>query len=720
MSLLNTNTVLILVGALALVSIPVVWWMDRRSQRRRELLPALWDEDAMGEAGGFLEDVSSPIAEANSQSLAREERAESKDGEEVLTPDEGWTPFRGDAQEGALPLKGKLDDVSSEEPEPVSSVELGPETKSGKAPWWENLPAPEEVGHRRTVAQLMDADSDAPQEASMENASSPRSGEDDARAAFVQGNEEVAETDRRVDGEEESAEGEGEDSSLRASPPGVASSASESARAEVPCKRGDEADGVGETFAPAFGGGQNSASLGEDASAFGDERDREETDPSLLDAADKWKARARKESAPETEMDDEGLEIARESSGGSRFADETPAGRVEDAPEVVSREVGAPPELIRELVAEVCPGDLILMESVGGDLPAWAPEVVDAARLDLLERQGDRQPPAPEEYLRLAILEVMLGRCDEATGHLKEALRHVSQIGSVLNALAVTSFLREKVEPAISYCREALREAGQDESIQAVVSQNLGYFYQYKGDDAEAAESYEMALGFLELRGRPEQIFSLRLRAGKLFWRLGNHEKARAHLSDAARLFDNLGKGGEEVRARVALASAQIGMGEYELAQASLKDSLEVCKKTEDRAGEALTYGQMGATFAAQYRFTRALQHYENSLELNRELENKEGEAANLAGMGDIHRARGDFAEAREAYEMALGINRKRGDARAEAKALWSLGRVCIEEGERETAREHLNEARRIFQELGASKALERVLETFQELDRHP
>ena len=389
-------------------------------------------------------------------------------------------------------------------------------------------------------------------------------------------------------------------------------------------------------------------------------------------------------------------------------------------PPTASHEAPAntPSELIRELVADICPEDLLLAENMEQQLPTWTPGVVHAAGIDFDQRESTRRAPASEEYLRLAILEIMMGRNEDATGHLKESLRRASRLAPVLNALAVASYQREKVKPAISYSREAFRETGRDVPVQAVVLRNLGYFYQHKGDDAKAAESYENALACIGPQGEIEQLSTLRMRVGRLFRRLGDMEKAREHLSEAARLFHRLGDRLYESRAHAALASVLSETGEYEAAHESLAEALNLCQKIGDKAGEALVYSQMGASFADQEQFTRALRYYENALRLNRGLENRKGEAANLSGMGNIHYARGDLPEACEAYEAALEINRGQGDVLAQGIVLGSLGRVHFDAREWEASCECLTEARRIFQELGASEALDSIMKMLRELDK--
>ncbi len=65
---------------------------------------------------------------------------------------------------------------------------------------------------------------------------------------------------------------------------------------------------------------------------------------------------------------------------------------------------GPPGELIRSIVAEVCPGELLLVEMPQASLPEWTSAAVTAARNDLDRHVVERKPIDAGEYLRLAIV----------------------------------------------------------------------------------------------------------------------------------------------------------------------------------------------------------------------------------------------------------------------------------------------------------------------------
>lgn len=762
-------------GVLALLGIPVVLWMRRRASGRARSSARGWDGVSEGGSGGSVpdvwEDVSSrfiddfiPDGDEERQEAAQSGSVREEAGDFPESLDDVEEGVRVIEQEGReVPEEDDIlppeteDEVPSEDDEkPALPVDEGSALES-EAPWWEGLSAP------------LDAESPRGADESPAGAEPRREPQFEAESALADEGE--------VPGTAETSEGAGVP--LRMRIPAVSEVRDDAVSGDdAPAADDEEEDVLRLTHedvadAPEGPTPENRAEVDDEVSETADEsppeprlEEREDEPPSsqpevlLLAEAEPDEISPdpqalESEGAPSApEPEEEAAEavgevdvislIQRErvdddafSQGAALGEEPEPAEDAEELdfpadddagqsapgaalPPAASHEAPAntPSELISELVADICPGDLLLAENVEHELPAWTPGVVNSAGIELGQRERTRPPPASEEYLRLAILEMILGRVEDATEHLKESLRRASRLAPILNALAVASYLREKVEPAISYSREAFREAGRDISVLAVVSRNMGYFYQRKGDDEKAAESYEKALAYIGPEGGLEQLSTLRMRVGRLFRRLGDKEKAGEHLSEAAHLFHRAGDRHNEARAHTALASVLTETGEYESAQVSLDDALNLCQKIEDKAGEALVYSQMGVCFAAQEQFTRALRYYENALRLNRGLENRKGEAANLSGMGNIHYARGDLPEAREAYEAALEINREQGSALAQGVALGSLGRVHFEGREWQASRECLTEARLIFQELGASEALDSIMEMLRALDR--
>ncbi len=379
---------------------------------------------------------------------------------------------------------------------------------------------------------------------------------------------------------------------------------------------------------------------------------------------------------------------------------------------------GSMPEIVRNFIANYCPDDLLLIEEEWDTLPGGIDKVAASAWKDIQERLEARQEVDEAEFLRIGLLEYLMGDHDAALAHLKESLRRAKRMGPVLNALGATSFARGKIDPAISYCREAVREAGPDMKMLVAINRNLGVLYQTKGEFGRAAEAIASAIKFVRSEGSPGMLANLHLRAGQLFRKLGDAEAARHHLSESAHLFLRAGDDAARIRSLVALAAAQTRLNEIDEALKNLNEAALMCRRAGDKNGEALVMGQMGIAYSAQEQYTRALEFYENAISLNRELENRKGEGANLSNIGNIHYFRGDFDEALSAYDEALVINIEQDHLIGQATIMGNLGRIYLEQGRVEEAIARLKESLEIFKPFAADSQMENIREMLAEAAR--
>ncbi len=395
-----------------------------------------------------------------------------------------------------------------------------------------------------------------------------------------------------------------------------------------------------------------------------------------------------------------------------------PAAPSEPAPPPIPLSGESMPDMVRNFVADCCPDELLLIEEEWDTLPAGIDKIAAAGWRDIQERLESRQEVGEEEFLRIGILEYLMGDHDAALAHLKESLRRAKRMGPVLNALGVTSFGQGKIDPAISYCREAVREAGPDLRLLVAINRNLAVLYQSKGEFGRAAEATASAIKFVGPEGSPRLLANLHLRAGQLFRKLGDAEAAKHHLSESAHLFLREGDDAARIRSLVALAAAQTGLNEVDAALKNLNEAAFMCRRVGDKNGEALVMGQMGIAYSAQEQYTRALEYYENAISLNKELENRKGEGANLSNIGNIHYFRGDLDEALSAYEEALVINKEQEHLIGQATIMGNLGRIYLEQGRVNEAIERLNESLEIFRPFAAASQIENIRKMLDEAVR--
>ena len=349
---------------------------------------------------------------------------------------------------------------------------------------------------------------------------------------------------------------------------------------------------------------------------------------------------------------------------------------------------GPPGELIRSIIAEVCPSELLLVEMSHAPLPEWAGAAVTAARNDLDRRRVERKPIDAGEYLH-----------EEADGHLKEALPLSDEFGPVLNALAVASLARGKIAPAIVYCKEALSETGGDDAVRAAASSNLGDFYRIQGDAAQATEAYETAVRCLGPQGESPWLSRLHLCLGHLYRGLGHTDQARLHFGDSVRMFKDLGDESGHIGALVALGSTLTEAGLHDAALRNIEEAVRICLRNGDKPSAAMVQDELGVAYMAQDQLTRALAYFESALSLHRELGNRKGEAATLGNMAKIHDSRGDIDEARRCYETAQEIGAEEGREVGRA-----AGQPHLERDDQESSRAKLLKAQEIFSRAGSAE----------------
>ena len=221
-----------------------------------------------------------------------------------------------------------------------------------------------------------------------------------------------------------------------------------------------------------------------------------------------------------------------------------------------------------------------------------------------------------------------------------------------LTALAYMGLGNGKL--SLVHFREALAAAGRtDDKVDiALARSNLGIYYQYAGQFAQARSELEHAIEI--------------------------HREAAADRR-AANSMQRLG--------RVFLAEGDVA-GALEQANQALALATEV----HDR-WEADCLDLLGAIHGLRADWTSAKSYYRRALALRQRADHRAGLIESLLGLGLVHEQHGDWTEARSLYTSALAHARHMNPNPWLLAALRQLGRLLHRLGERETSREHLTEA---------------------------
>jgi len=129
-----------------------------------------------------------------------------------------------------------------------------------------------------------------------------------------------------------------------------------------------------------------------------------------------------------------------------------------------------------------------------------------------------------------------------------------------------------------------------------------------------------------------------------------------------------------------------------------------------DRAGAALTLGNIGLIHQTLGADSKALSYQERALKLEEELGNRAGVARALGNMGIIHDRLGAPPKALSYVERALKIMEELGDRAGVARALGNIGTIHQGLGAYRKALEYEKRARTLASELGSEETEVRIL----------
>ena len=112
-----------------------------------------------------------------------------------------------------------------------------------------------------------------------------------------------------------------------------------------------------------------------------------------------------------------------------------------------------------------------------------------------------------------------------------------------------------------------------------------------------------------------------------------------------------------------------------------------------NRQGQAASFGQLGAAYAALNEPKKAIEYHQQSLALSEELGDRRGQAAALGGLGAAYAALNEPKKAIEYYQQALALDIELGDEKGQAQALGALGAAHGRSGDWAHAIEHYERA---------------------------
>lgn len=185
----------------------------------------------------------------------------------------------------------------------------------------------------------------------------------------------------------------------------------------------------------------------------------------------------------------------------------------------------------------------------------------------------------------------------------------------------------------------------------------------------------------------------------------GEWDTAEASAQEALELAATVGEAAPAAQAARALGTLARKRGDYPAAQAWMERSLADFARAGDPAGRSLAAADVGEILRLQGRYVEALAQYDESLALAAAVADEASRLAArahaLKGAGTVATWQGDYDEARRLNDESLAIRRELGDVPGVAVLLNNQGIIARFLQELDEARRLNDEALALFREMG-------------------
>jgi predicted ATPase len=199
--------------------------------------------------------------------------------------------------------------------------------------------------------------------------------------------------------------------------------------------------------------------------------------------------------------------------------------------------------------------------------------------------------------------------------------------------------------------------------------------------------------------------------AGVLATEQGDYSVANALMRESLNIARQLGDNQGVAVSLNALAVVARDNGEIAEAHALFQESLGVWKALGDLKAIARALSNLANVLKLQGEYDHARSLHAECLAIFQGLGDRTGVAWSLNNQGDVARDQGDSAAARALYEQSLGMFRELGDRWGIAGTLADLGNLAREGQDCATAHPLYQESLKIFRELDHKRGVARLLE---------
>ena len=153
--------------------------------------------------------------------------------------------------------------------------------------------------------------------------------------------------------------------------------------------------------------------------------------------------------------------------------------------------------------------------------------------------------------------------------------------------------------------------------------------------------------------------------------------------------------------------------GDYDTAERSHRQALEIFERIGNQAGIAASYHQLGRLAQQRGDYDDAEPLYRQSLDISERLGDQAGIAASYHQLGMLAQQRGDYDDAEPLYRRALDINKRLGNEAAMSNSYGQLGILAQDRGDYDDAEPLYRRALDISERIGDQA---RIAQTYHQL----
>ncbi|MBM0745673.1 DUF3856 domain-containing protein (plasmid) [Phormidium sp. CLA17] len=144
----------------------------------------------------------------------------------------------------------------------------------------------------------------------------------------------------------------------------------------------------------------------------------------------------------------------------------------------------------------------------------------------------------------------------------------------------------------------------------------------------------------------------------------------------------------------------QLQTSQYEAAQQSCQQALEIYRALKDRNGEAKALNNLGIAYSSLSQYDQAITYYQQALPLFQQVKDRNGEAKALTNLGIAYRSLSQYDQAITYYQQALPLFQQVKDRNGEARALNNLGLAYWSLSQYDQAITYYQQALPLFQQV--------------------